>query len=111
VAAKPVPNSKDYKNYDDFAVALVNWALDREASGVGNQPVEDARPARFQIFINPNVRADTFLLDTETGRVWSPVTYTNLENAPQVWQIHDRVDNQSELYDWIEQHRAKPNAV
>jgi hypothetical protein len=84
VAAKPVPNSKDYKNYDDFAVALVKWALDREASGVGSQPVEDARPARFQIFINPNVRADTFLLDTETGKVWSPVTYTNLENAPQV---------------------------
>ncbi|MGA2752189.1 MAG: hypothetical protein ABSE53_00370 [Terracidiphilus sp.] len=111
VAAKPVPNSKDYKNYDDFAAALVAWALDREAAGVGNQPVQDARPARFQIFINPNVRADTFLLDTETGRVWSPVVYTDLENGPQVWQIHDRVDSQSELYDWIERHRAKPKAV
>ncbi len=98
VAAKPIPNSKDYKNYDDFAAALVRWALDREAAGVGNHAVQDAHPSRFQIFINPGVRADTFLLDTETGRVWSPVTYTDLENSPQVWKIHDRVDSQSELY-------------
>jgi hypothetical protein len=111
VAAKPVPKSKDYKTYEDFAAALATWALDREASGAGNQPVEDAHPARFQIVMNPNVRADTFLLDTETGRIWSPVTYTDLENAPEVWKIHDRVDTQSELYEWIEQHRAKPKAV
>jgi hypothetical protein len=25
---------------------------------------------RYQIVFNPNVRADTFLLDTQTGRVW-----------------------------------------
>jgi hypothetical protein len=31
---------------------------------------------RFQIINNPNVRADTFLLDTETGKIWKPVQFT-----------------------------------
>src|SRR5271157_3283094 len=28
------------------------------------------RPGRYQIVFNPNVRADTFLLDTQVGKVW-----------------------------------------
>ena len=34
-------------------------------------------PGRYQIVINPTVRADTFLLDSETGRVWQMTQYTN----------------------------------
>jgi hypothetical protein len=29
-----------------------------------------SRPGRYQIFFNPNARADTFLVDTQTGKVW-----------------------------------------
>ena len=73
------------------------------------QPTETKmNPGRYQLVINPNVRADTFLLDTQTGRIWMPTEYTNLGPIPgmgpkpTVWQFQDRVDNQEELARWIQ---------
>lgn len=62
---------------------------------------------RFQIVINPNVRADTFLLDTDSGRTWKPTAFTDLDGEPVVWEPQDRVDNEQELRLWIASHRAK----
>jgi hypothetical protein len=28
------------------------------------------QPGRYQIVMNPQIRADTFLLDTATGKIW-----------------------------------------
>lgn len=56
---------------------------------------------RYQIVINPNVRADTTLLDTATGRTWKVVQYTDIKGQPTVWQIQDKVDDYDELRAWI----------
>lgn len=52
---------------------------------------------RFQIVLNPSVRADTFLLDTETGRVWRLVKYTDLKDQPEAWEFMDRLDDVGEM--------------
>ncbi len=63
---------------------------------------------RYQLIVNPNARADTFLLDTATGHVWQRTKYTNLPDQPEVWQIQDRVDSQVDLLAWASDHMPKP---
>lgn len=62
---------------------------------------------RYQLVVNPEVRADTFLLDTETGRMWRRVSYTNLIGEPSVWELFDRVDSYEELQAWGARHVRK----
>jgi hypothetical protein len=69
-----------------FVIAAATFVVIGVALARAQQP---ARPAvashslgRYQIVINPEVRADTFLLDTETGRIWKPAQYTNLVDDP-----------------------------
>lgn len=40
---------------------------------------------RYQIVINPHVRADTFLLDTLTGNIWVPTKLTDYLEEPILW--------------------------
>jgi hypothetical protein len=42
--------------------------------------------------MNPQVRADTFLLDTATGRIWMPTRYAEFEGDPVIWDIQPKVD-------------------
>lgn len=44
--------------------------------------------------MRPNVRADTFLLDTETGRVWIPIEISNVQGQPTIWKYEERFDNE-----------------
>lgn len=60
-----------------------------------------SRPGRYQIIINPNARADTFLLDTENGRIWKPLGISDIPGQPVVWKFQDRVDNQAEFNMWL----------
>ena len=62
---------------------------------------------RFQIVFNPNVRADTFLLDTKTGRIWRFSTFTNLDGSPDLWVYMERADNDEELLEWAARHPKK----
>lgn len=41
---------------------------------------------RFVIVFSPLVRADTFLLDTQSGRIWTPTKYEDLVGEPTVWE-------------------------
>jgi hypothetical protein len=66
-----------------------------------------ARDGRFQIVINPEVRADTFLLDTQTGRMWRPAQYKELEGEPVVFVPFDKVDNAAELSAWLARRKSK----
>lgn len=53
---------------------------------------------RFQIIFNPSgVRADTFLLDTQTGKIWRPTKYTDLRGEPTVWVYEDRLDTLAQV--------------
>lgn len=65
------------------------------------QTVTSSRIGRFQIVMNPQVRADTFLVDTENGRIWQQVRYTDVKGEPLVWQYQERVDNAVELAAWV----------
>ena len=62
---------------------------------------------RFQLFVNPNVRADTFLIDTVTGKIWERVTYTNYVGDPDVWVVMDRIDNDEQDLAWSKTHLTK----
>ena len=62
-------------NFSDLGAKPVQGAqtrpkpADLSAGLVPKQPVVGDL-GRYQIVMNPNVRADTFLLDTETGKTW-----------------------------------------
>jgi hypothetical protein len=54
--------------------AEAQWPLGREAPNIA-KPSESAVAVtgcgRFQVFVSPHVKGHTFMLDTDTGRVWS----------------------------------------
>jgi hypothetical protein len=57
---------------------------------------------RYQIVISPHLRADTFLLDTTTGRVWTPTQYTSYEGDPKAWSVVPRLDNREAERTWLQ---------
>ena len=66
------------------------------------------QPGRYQIVFNPQVRADTFMIDTATGKVWQMVKYSDLADTPTVWQIMKRVDNDIDMLNLINSKGIKP---
>jgi|SRR5580704_12656698 hypothetical protein len=76
--------------------------------GQSARTTDTGASGRYQIIFNPNVRADTFLLDTQTGKVWLRTTYTDLDGKPDVWEYQDRADNPEQLHSWISSHRTNP---
>jgi hypothetical protein len=62
---------------------------------------------RYELVINPNVRADTFLLDTETGKIWVNTEYTDLVGSPSAWTYQDRVDDDQQLLSWASAHQSR----
>lgn len=62
---------------------------------------------RYQIFINPNVRADTLLLDTQTGKTWVQTGITNVKGEPTIWMYRERLDNEAEFADWSSRQTPK----
>ena len=88
---------------------LPSWARpvppDQE-DGLGNQA------GRYRIFFSPHARADVFLVDTATGHVWSPTTYSNVKGQPQVWVHEARLDTASDVESWESiQHRMTPEEL
>lgn len=66
------------------------------------------RPGRYVIFYNPNVRADTFLLDTQSGRLWRHTTISNVVSDPEIWLAEVRVDTDAERSKWLSEQDFKP---
>jgi hypothetical protein len=53
--------------------ALAQWPLGKELTQIpqkGEHGVAVTITGRFQIFVSPNQKGQTFMLDTDTGRVW-----------------------------------------
>lgn len=75
---------------------------------------ESSHGGRYQIFFSPHARADVFLLDTETGKIWHPVTISNARDsnlksaAPEVWIYQERIDNEQEFDVWLTLHQPPP---
>jgi hypothetical protein len=78
-----------------------------------NLAAESRQAGRFQIFFSPHARADVYLLDTETGKIWRPVTITNaqdsnLKTPPEVWLYQDRIDDIQQFNTWTLRHPSTP---
>lgn len=76
-------------------------------SNVFAQPGAPIQNGRFQIFINPNVRADTFLVDTQTGKVWQLTQFTDVKGEPTAWNRMDRLDDDKQAFQFFLQHGIK----
>ena len=57
----------------------------------------DKFPGRYQIVFGPYARADVYLLDTSTGKIWNRLTHTFLVGDPDIWRYMDRADDALEL--------------
>ena len=64
-------------------------------TGCDKLPISGAQ--RFQIVSNPNARIDTFLLDTQKGKVWRMVKITDLEGQPTIWEPMEIIDPDGEI--------------
>jgi hypothetical protein len=92
------PDPSNFETYESYIEALIDW-----------KNAQSVHTGRYQLWVNPNARVDTFLLDTETGRTWQRIVYTNVKGEPPVWLIQDRIDNEVELTNWTNKHELKPN--
>jgi hypothetical protein len=93
-------------------VAMIVLALS-PAVALGQESRSDLfsqQPGRYQIVINPSVRADTFLVDTATGRVWMRSTFVFLNGEPDAWNIMTRLDSVEDRIAFIERIGRKPEA-
>ena len=85
-----------------FMMPLVSYGATPPAA----QPPHTQSPAttsnnRFVIFFSPFARADVYLVDTQSGRVWKPVTYTDIKGQPEVWMPQNRFDTMKEFRAWV----------
>ena len=55
------------------------------------------RNGRYMIVFSPIVRADTFLLDTQKGRVWQLTKNSDLVGEPTVWDDMIIIDGSGEI--------------
>jgi len=92
-----------------FVVAGGFWGGQTVLSEPQAKPTTVGTPlaGRYQIFYSPHMRADTFLLDTETGKTWGRIDFSDLPGKPTVWMWEDRVDDQQELNEWYAERALK----
>jgi hypothetical protein len=69
---------------------------------------EASSSGRYQIVLSPHLRADTFLLDTKTGRVWVMAKFSDVNGEPTAWEPIDRLDNDEQILVWERARRFKP---
>jgi hypothetical protein len=100
------PTLKQYvdalKPNETYDQAIERYVASREVV-----PSTQTAPGRYQIVFSPHARADTYLVDTETGKVWESVVYTDVEGKPSVWRAMDRIDGDAELAVWIGKQTIK----
>jgi hypothetical protein len=70
-----------------------------------NAPIPQGR---YQIIISPHAARDTFLLDTETGRVWALRAFVFLNDDPVAWVPMPRIDNDDDYAKFVREHGKKP---
>ena len=73
-------------------------------------PQPSTSQGRYVIVFSPLARADTFLLDTQTGRVWQLTTYTDVVGEPRVWKNMARIDTEADLFNWLTTQEIKSDA-
>lgn len=80
-----------------LAVLMGSQTINKPQAHISANPAQNGR---FQIVINPNVSADTFLLDTQTGRTWTPHTILDVKGKPSIWKYQERIDDEQQFSEW-----------
>lgn len=62
---------------------------------------------RFVVTFSPFARADTFLVDTQSGKVWQLTRYTDIQGDPLVFMPIERIDGDSQFETWLRRQRLK----
>ena len=85
-----------------FAVIItgIAWAQNAKPSALPAQPFQAGPTSRYQIVFGPHARADTFMLDTQTGRIWQRTHLTDVEGEPDIWLIQKRFDSIEDEITW-----------
>jgi hypothetical protein len=60
-------------------------------------PPATSQVGRFVIVHSPQIERDTVLLDTVTGKTWTQVELTDLEESPTAWEPMARRDDEGEM--------------
>jgi hypothetical protein len=90
-----------------FSVGTTSFLMGQAVTPVKQSSANTSQVGRYQIIVNPNIRADTFLLDTQTGKTWIQTEITNAKGKPTVWMFRERVDNEQEFHDWTKRQTVE----
>lgn len=85
---------------------LVGLAANSLAGQAVNKPGITIQ-GRYQIVFRDAVRADTFLLDTETGRTWTRSQFAELKDSPVAWLLDDRLDTEQDQLAFAKRYGMK----
>jgi hypothetical protein len=83
----------------------------KPANASAAQVPASASLGRYQIVFSPHARADTFLLDTQTGKVWARTVFTFLQGEPQAWLPEPHLEDEKGEQAWIDLHQRKASAL
>lgn len=87
-----------------LTVGVTSYLMGQAAPTAIKQAASPSQVGRYQIVVNPNVRADCFLLDTQTGNTWIQTEITDAKDKPTIWLYRERVDNYDQFMDWTTKH-------
>lgn len=92
-----------------FALALLGiaYAQSTRPSLPNPQLQTAANGGRFQIVMSAVTARNTFLLDTQTGKVWQLTQFSDLEDDPTAWMIQTRVGSDLDLTRFALSHKPK----
>jgi hypothetical protein len=91
-------------------LAVIGLVYAQTARAPLPQPVPQptvSNSGRYQIIFSPHLRADTFLVDTQTGKVWQKTSYAFLQGEPEAWLNVDRIDTPLEEQIFVAAHAKK----
>jgi hypothetical protein len=69
-------------------------------TGNTTSPMSSTELGRYRIIFSPHARADTFLVDTLSGKVWQLTKYVEFVGDPIVWTYMDRLDDFRQMLQW-----------
>jgi hypothetical protein len=74
------------------------YILDRASA---QATASSSRNGRYVIAFSPATKPETFLVDTQKGRVWQLAKFTELEGEPTLWKGIVAIDDAKERADRI----------
>ncbi|HTS48294.1 MAG TPA: hypothetical protein VMH05_10150 [Bryobacteraceae bacterium] len=73
------------------------------------QPIiQSGTNGRYQIVMNPEFARNTFLVDTQVGKVWRLTQFTDVKGEPTGWVVMARLDTDQDVFAWALRQGFKP---